>query len=1082
MQTRLLMTRTIVLLRLSRINKISAIYSNKVVSEPGYDKQWHKMALGVVRLSLAKNVAYNVVNEKTTYDLFKALSNMYEKPSALNKMFLIPKLVNTKMKAGASVADHVNEFNPILSRLMSVDIKFNDEVQALLLLSLLPESWSGTVTTVSGSTKTTKLKFDNIHDLILREDIRRNTSGEYSNSLLSAEDKGKGRKQDKGQKQNRGRLKSKKRGQSKNRLRSSKVRLADDKTLDTAGVGDVVLKTSFGTTWTLKDVRITFMSKKVVEVDADLAQFKVIVAANQEANKQFAEETRQRLDVMKEAIDMNKSPTTAVVPPPPTRGFFTQTSPNTGFATQPLLTGGYTTYAPPSSGIVIPTAPLVNPTAPPSAAYTSFSGLRFDWQGFLIPLWETYGNYNQIPPVSNEGSFQNFSDVSGGKRLSFTKVEIPLFDGNDVLGWVYQAESLFDVQKVNASGERLRMMVLCLEGTTLAWTIVRTQQPNGVTEAIQLTLLIDETRAPFKRMRDSKFVDKKTKGICYHCDGKFGLGHQCPEKALQILLPDDEEEEEKEGGMTRNTILEDKLDEEGYHVGFRDQQLKVTKGSLVVARGNKRGSLYMVEVPSDGINATIDGRSNVGLWHQRLGHMSEKGIKILASKGRIPDLQKAVVGVCEPCVLGKQKKATVDNETTLRVKCLKSDNGREYSSREFIEYCAENEIWMLKTVPKIPQQNGVAERINQTFNEREKRFRILEEEWQGKEVSLVHLRIFGCDSYVQVKDVARDKLNAKSMKNKVRLVTQGYNQQEGIDFDETYAPVARLESIRILLAYACAHDFKLFQMDVKSAFLNGFINEEVYVSQPPGFVDFEKPNHVFKLKKAIYGLKQAPEAWYDRLKAFLLDHKYTIGLVDNTLFTKKKDSHIIIVQIYVDDIILGSTCQDLCDDFSKIMHDEFEMSMMSELNFFLGFQIKQLEDGIFFNQSKYIKEVLKKFGLKDFKPIKTHMSSETKLTRDKNGKSVDKTKYHGMIGSLLNLTASRLDIMFSDYGIPKERGLKSSFTPTLTMRETMSIARVQAVCAHSWDVVSHRGSPRSKQPYLFPPPKLSTYLLKKLAN
>jgi hypothetical protein len=228
-----------------------------------------------------------------------------------------------------------------------------------------------------------------------------------------------------------------------------------------------------------------------------------------------------------------------------------------------------------------------------------------------------------------------------------------------------------------------------------------------------------------------------------------------------------------------------------------------------------------------------------------------------------------------------------------------------------------------------------------------------------------------------------------------------------------FAPVARLESIRILLAYACAHNFKLFQMDVKSAFLNGFINEEVYVSQPPGFTDFEKPNHVYKLKKALYGLKQAPKAWYDRLKTFLVDHKYTMGLVDNTLFTKKKGSHIIIVQIYVDDIIFGSTCQELCVDFSKIMHDEFEMSMMGELNFFLGLQIKQLEDGIFFNQSKYIKDMLKKFGLEDSKPIKTPMSTETKLTKDEESESVDSTKYRGMIGSLLYLTASRPDIMFS---------------------------------------------------------------------
>ncbi|GJS12355.1 putative RNA-directed DNA polymerase [Tanacetum coccineum] len=565
-----------------------------------------RQALGAVRLSLAKNVAYN--------------------------------LINAKMKEGASVADHVNEFNSIISRLMSVDIKFDDEVQALLLLSSLPESWSGTVTAVSdlerifkkkakncqktvGMEKTkrqidanTKLKFDNIRDLILGEDIRRKTSGEYSNSLLSAEDKGRGKKQDKGQKHNRSRSKSKKRGQSKYRqditcwncnqkghfrnqcskpvtsrdkevnmaardyddalvccventiddrimdsgasfhatyckeelerfkLRSGKVRLADDKTLDIAGIGDVVLKTSFGTSWTLKDVR-------------------------------------------------------------------------------------------------------------------------------YIP------------------------------------------------------------------------------------------------------------------------------------------------------------------GLKKRLISVGQLDEEGYHVGFGDQQWKVTKGSLVVARGNKRGSLYLVEVPSDGINAAIDGRGNATLWHQRLGHMSEKGMKILASKGRIPDLQKAVVGFCEPCVLGKQKKvsfvksgntrklqrlelvhtdvygptsvasiggsryyvtfiddssrkvwvyflknksevfntfkkwkAAVENETNLRVKCLKSDNGGEYSSRDFIEYCAENGIRMLKTVPETPQQNGVAERMNRTLNERAKSMRLHARLpkmfWEDSVTTAAYL--INCGH--SVKDVARDKLDAKSVK------------------------------------------------------------------------------------------------------------------------------------------------------------------------------------------------------------------------------------------------------------------------------------------------------------------------------
>nr|GEV80654.1 copia protein [Tanacetum cinerariifolium] len=213
---------------------------------------------------------------------------------------------------------------------------------------------------------------------------------------------------------------------------------------------------------------------------------------------------------------------------------------------------------------------------------------------------------------------------------------------------------------------------------------------------------------------------------------------------------------------------------------------------------------------------------------------------------------------------------------------------------------------------------------------------------------------------IGTKWVFKNKLDENGIlsQNKARLVAQGYNQQEGIDYDETYAPYVRLKSIRILLAYVCALDFKLFQMDVKSAFLNGFINEEVYVAQPLGFIDFEKPDHVYKLKKALYGLKQAPKALYDRLKAFFIKHEYKIGMVDNTLITKKKSSNLIIVQIYVDNIIFGLTCQDMCDEFSKIMHDEFEMSMMGELNFFIGLQFKQMEDGLWYPKRTAIETVV----------------------------------------------------------------------------------------------------------------------------
>ncbi|GJS47069.1 retrovirus-related pol polyprotein from transposon TNT 1-94 [Tanacetum coccineum] len=198
------------------------------------------------------------------------------------------------------------------------------------------------------------------------------------------------------------------------------------------------------------------------------------------------------------------------------------------------------------------------------------------------------------------------------------------------------------------------------------------------------------------------------------------------------------------------------------------------------------------------------------------------------------------------------------------------------------------------------------------------------------------------------------------IKNKARLVAQGYNQQEGIDYDETFAKVARLEAIRIFFAFATYMNFIVYQMDVKSAFLNGKLKEEVYVKQPLGFESNEFPNHVCKLDKALYGLKQAPRAWYETLSTFLTEHKFVRGKIDNTLFVYKTQTDVILVQIYVDDIIFGSTSTKLCKQFAKLMTQRYEMSMMGVLTYFLGFHTKQSERGILINQEKYVKDLLKK--------------------------------------------------------------------------------------------------------------------------
>jgi hypothetical protein len=241
-----------------------------------------------------------------------------------------------------------------------------------------------------------------------------------------------------------------------------------------------------------------------------------------------------------------------------------------------------------------------------------------------------------------------------------------------------------------------------------------------------------------------------------------------------------------------------------------------------------------------------------------------------------------------------------------------------------------------------------------------------------------------------------------------RLVAQGYTQIEGIDFDKTFAPVSYLESIRILLSISCHLGFKLYQMDVKSAFLNGILQEEVYVEQPKGFLDPHYPHHVYKLKKALYGLKQAPRAWYERLTTYLLEKGFTRGQADRTLFIRNQGNHKLIAQIYVDDIIFTASLYSQAHEFAEEMKQEFEMSMIGELTYFLGMQVKQICEGIFISQAKYAKDLVKRFGLDGKSHAHTPMSTNIKISTDPTSKQVDPS----MIGSLLYLMASRPDIAF----------------------------------------------------------------------
>jgi hypothetical protein len=252
------------------------------------------------------------------------------------------------------------------------------------------------------------------------------------------------------------------------------------------------------------------------------------------------------------------------------------------------------------------------------------------------------------------------------------------------------------------------------------------------------------------------------------------------------------------------------------------------------------------------------------------------------------------------------------------------------------------------------------------------------------------------------------------VRNKSRLVAQGFSQKEGINYEETFAPVALLEAIRILLAFSMAKGFKLHQMDVKSAFLNGVLEEEGYVRQPPGFEGEKYPHRVYKLRKVLYGLKQAPRAWNGRFRRFLFERGFQMGKVDQTLFFLRQGRDILIVQVYVDDIVFGGSSNSLVARFAEDMRREFEMSMMGKLRFFLGLQIKQSKEGTFVHQVKYTKDIVRKFKMEDSKAMTTPMSTTTALDADEEGEHVDQKEYRSMIGSLLYLMVTRPDIQFSE--------------------------------------------------------------------
>ncbi|WVY99473.1 hypothetical protein V8G54_015558 [Vigna mungo] len=719
---------------------------------------------------------------------------------------------------------------------------------------------------------------------------------------------------------------------------------------------------------------------------------------------------------------------------------------------------------------------------------------------------------------------------------------------------------------------------------------------------------------------------------------------------------------------------------------------------MTIARGKKSGTLYKTEGACHLIAVAMN--ENPNLWHRRLGHMSEKGMRIMHSKGKLPSLQSLEFDMCEDCILGKQKrvsfqrsgripkkerlelvhsdvwgpttvssiggkryfvtfiddhsrkvwtyflknksevfeafkiwKAMVENETGLKIKKLRSDNGGEYEDTRFKKFCYEHGIRMERTVPGTPQHNGVAERMNRTLTERARSLRlqsglpkqfwaeavntatylinrgpsvplehkIPEEVWSGKEIKLSHLKIFGCVAYVHISDQGRNKLDPKSKKctfigygedefgyrlwdnenqkmirsrdvifnekvmykdrnntcnnnleqsrpvyvemddvietpvietpqseescenndneeldapelsipapilrrssrphvpnrkylnyilltdegepesyeeacqmtnaskwelamkdemkslmsnqtwelvelpvgkkalhnkwvyrvkedhdgskrYKARLVVKGFQQKEGVDYTEIFAPVVKLNTIRSVLSIVASEGLYLEQLDVKTAFLHGDLDEEIYMHQPEGFLEERKRNMVCRLKKSLYGLKQAPRQWYKKFESFMHKEGFQKCNADHCCFFKKYKSSYIILLLYVDDMLVAGLDMDEIKSLKQQLSKEFDMKDLGPAKRILGMQITRDKQKCILqlSQTEYINRVLQRFNMRDAKAVSTplashfHLSKEQSPQTEKEKESMAEIPYASAIGSLMYaMVCTRPDI------------------------------------------------------------------------
>ena len=1031
-----------------------------------------RQALRVIRLTLSRNVAFNIVKEKTTAGLMAALSSMYEKPSASNKVHLMRRLFNLRMTEGASVVQHLNELNTITTQLSSMEIEFDDEVRALILLSSLPDSWNATVTAVSSSSGNSKLKFDDVRDLVLSEEIRRRESGETSNSsALHTETRGRTSERN----SNRGRSKSR-RGKSrwgrkdfncyncgkKGHFKKDcqvpkkdigaqesvhvteeagdamilsvnspieswildsgasfhatpcqeilenyvsgdfrKVHLADDETLKIVGKGDIILKLPNQTTWKLQGVRhVPSLRRNLISVgqlDGEgyctnfsghgwkITKGALVIAHGKKTGTLYVTSNLENIVAVADAdgksnlwhqrlCHMSEKGMKTLLSKgklPDLKNVDVGLCEDCIFGKQKKVSFIKIGKTPKTERLELVHTDVCGPSPVSSLAgslyYVSFIDdcTRKLWVYFLNKKSEVFDTFRKWKAmVENETGLKN-------KRVRSDN------------GGEYRDN---------------RFREFCANnGIKMEKTFPMTPQQNGVAERMNRTLneraRSMKIHAGLPKMFWAEAVNTVAylinRGPSIPLDGKVpeevwsekavNLSHLRVFGCISYVHIDSAERSKLDAKLNKCVFVGYGGDEFGYRFWDYENWKIIRSRDVIFNEKVMYKDRLIVESSSSSTEAEtkefvefeeISG-NDVQISPESV--QEEPGTPTLRRSSRIPKPIQHYSPSLHYLLLSD------NGEPECYDQAMQVEDSVKWESamKDEMDSLMSNQTWKLAELPpgKKALHNKWVYRIK--------------EEHDGNK------------------------------RYKARLVVKGFQQKEGVDYNEIFSPIVKLTTIRLVLKIVAAENLHLEQLDVKTAFLHGDLEEELYMRQPEGFIKEDKKNLVCRLKKSLYGLKQAPRQWYKKFDSFMSSHSFTRCQADHCCYFKKFDNNFIILLLYVDDMLVaGSNMQEIVNLKLKLSK-QFEMKDLVAAKQILGMRIKRDTNSrtLLLSQDKYINKVLSRFNMQNAKVVSTPLGVHFRLSKEQSPKTeeerayMEKVPYASTIGSLVYvMVCTRPDI------------------------------------------------------------------------